>query len=45
MADKVEFAEVFRAEHRAIRDALLGLIQSFRKHDPARLRSSANAPT
>ena len=38
MADKVEFAEVFRAEHRAIRDALLGLIQAFRKSDPAQMR-------
>ncbi|MGH7923189.1 MAG: hemerythrin domain-containing protein [Candidatus Binatus sp.] len=42
MASKEQFAKLFKDEHRAIRDALLNLIQAFRNRNPAKVRSFLN---
>lgn len=34
-----EFTEVFRAEHRQVRDLLLELVRAFDERDAARVRS------
>ncbi len=42
MALADQFAQIFREEHRAVRDALLGLIQAYRERDRERIQSLLN---
>src|ERR1019366_8258504 len=42
MAAKEQFAQLFKYEHRGIRDALLNLIQTFRNRDPLNARLFLN---
>lgn len=38
-----EFTEVFRAEHRGVRDLLLGLVDAFQARDVERVRELVGA--